>query len=398
MESHYNIKILQKYGLELTAEQLDKNAKKTVVVGMSGGVDSSVSALLIKMMGYHTIGIFMRNWEETHEDDSCQAEADYQDVIKVCEKIDIPYYSVNFSQEYKHFVFDHFLSEYEKGHTPNPDILCNREIKFRVFYDKAKDFGADYLATGHYCQVRQSGDQTFLQKGFDQAKDQSYFLHAVKEDILKNVLFPIGHLPKAKVRQCAVEFDLATSEKKDSTGICFIGERNFKDFLSQYLKSQMGTFVHLESNKVLGKHSGMCFYTIGQRKGLGLGGPGGPWFVARKEPSSNTLYVVEGENHSALYADELVANELTWITKKVNFPFKCHAKIRYRQKDQACTVRENPKGEGLQVVFDDPQRAISIGQSVVFYQGDTCLGGAVIQECGPSYYELKKSIPITSDH
>lgn len=385
------IQVLSEYGIDLTESQILENSKKTVIVGMSGGVDSSVSALLIKMMGHKTIGMFMKNWEEIGDDGVCTATEDFSDVVQVCEKLDIPYYSINFSKEYKEQVFDHFLKEYEKGHTPNPDILCNREIKFKVFYEKIKEFGADYLATGHYCQKEMVDGHLFLKKGHDQNKDQTYFLYAIQENILKDVLFPVGHLPKPKVRELAEKFSLITHNKKDSTGICFIGERNFKQFLGQYIKSQKGHFVQLDTHKDLGEHEGMCFYTIGQRKGLGLGGPGGPWFVADKCPETNTVFVVEGENHPALYADELYADELTWISTDFEFPLRCKAKIRYRQSDQECLITQDESG--LKVVFDKPQRAISVEQSIVFYQGNLCLGGAIIKKAGQSYYQQKKILP-----
>jgi len=379
------IQYLNSVGYPVGADDLAANAKKTVIVGMSGGVDSSATAIIIKLLGYKTIGMFMRNWEEIDADGVCTAEAEYQDVIRVCEEIDIPYYSVNFSEEYKEFVFNDFVQEYKEGHTPNPDILCNREIKFKVFFNKAKEFGADYLATGHYCQKQMIDAKAYLKKGSDNKKDQTYFLYAIDSEVLKDVLFPIGHLPKPEVRKIAEKFNLITHDKKDSTGICFIGERNFKKFLSQYIKSKQGKFVHLDDSRTLGNHDGMCFYTIGQRKGLGLGGPGGPWFVAKKDIENNIVYVVEGEEHPALYADDLIADEITWITKEPVFPLSCSAKIRYRQADQTCTV--NKEGDELKVTFDKPQRAISLRQSLVIYQDDICLGGGMIKVSGETYFE-----------
>lgn len=392
MDLSEKIKYLNEIGFNIDQDQLDQNSKKTVIVGMSGGVDSSVTAIISKLLGYKTIGMFMKNWEEIDAEGSCTAEEDYQDVVSVCEKIDIPYYAVNFSEEYKKFVFENFVEEYKNGHTPNPDILCNREIKFKVFFDKAKDFGADYLATGHYCQTKIVDQKVYLTKGFDQNKDQTYFLYAIKEKVLKDVQFPIGHLPKSTVREIAEKFDLITYDKKDSTGICFIGERNFKKFLSQYINSQKGKFVHMDSGKELGLHDGMCFYTIGQRKGIGLGGPGGPWFVAKKDIENNIVYVVEGAEHTGLYADDLIANDITWITQEPDFPLTCKAKIRYRQADQDCIV--DKKNGQLFVKFKNPQRAISKRQSIVFYQDEVCLGGAIIEVPGTTYYDMKKELPI----
>lgn len=379
------ISYLNQNGFSVDHKTIKENSSKTVVVGMSGGVDSSVVAVLTKLLGFNTIGIFMKNWEEKDENGQCSSEIDFKDVVSVCNQIDIPYYSVNFAKEYEENVFRHFLQEYEKGYTPNPDILCNREIKFKVFLDKVKEFGADYLATGHYCQVRKVGDDFQLLKGADQKKDQSYFLYAIDGTILNRVLFPLGHLEKSVVRKIAKDFNLKTSEKKDSTGICFIGERNFKEFLSTYIEKQKGDFVDLESGKVIKEHDGMCFYTPGQRKGLGIGGPGGPWFVAKKDPNTNEVFVVEGEKHPALYADELWANEETWINSEPSFPLECFAKIRYRQGDQRCIVHRD--GDELKVVFTQPQRAITVRQSIVFYDDDICLGGAMIAKAGKTHFD-----------
>lgn len=353
---------------------------------MSGGVDSSVVALITKLQGYKVIGLFMKNWDETNPDGSCNADNDYQDVIKVCEKLDMPYYSVNFVKEYWDGVFEEFLNDYRKGFTPNPDILCNREIKFKVFFQRARLLGADFLATGHYCQL----DNSRLAKAVDQNKDQTYFLYAVNKDVFKNVLFPIGHLPKPKVRELATRFELATMAKKDSTGICFIGERNFKNFLSQYIESQQGNFVDL-AGKVLGKHDGTCFYTLGQRKGMGIGGPGEAWFVVAKNFDKNEVILAQGDDHPALYADGLTAVELNWLTDLPEGSFKCMAKVRYRQQEQACTVTVE---EGrAKVLFDQPQRAMTPRQSVVFYLDNLCLGGGIISEIAPNYYELGKPLP-----
>ncbi len=375
---------LTKYGISLTNEEFEFNRRKKVILGMSGGVDSSSCAAVLKLQGYNVIGMFMKNWEEKDENGVCSSEKDYADVISVCEKLDIPYYSVNFVRDYEENVFKHFVKEYELGYTPNPDILCNREIKFKVFYDKAMSLGANFLATGHYCQ--KSSDNQLL-KGRDSNKDQTYFLYTIQEEVLKNVLFPIGSIEKKVVRQIAKDFDLITHNKKDSTGICFIGERNFKNFLSTYVKGQKGDFVNLETNKVLGPHDGACFYTIGQRKGLGLGGPGGPWFVCSKDITTNTVYVVEGDAHPSLFSSELVATEISWVNTEPDFPLNCFAKIRYRQQDQACTVTK-VDGE-LFVKFDKPQRAIAIRQSVVLYKDNECLGGAIIKSRGETLYDQK---------
>jgi tRNA-specific 2-thiouridylase len=390
MNIEERVKYLNSIGYAVDELQLHQNANKTVIVGMSGGVDSSSCAAVIKLLGYKTIGMFMKNWEEIDADGVCTAETDYQDVISVCEKLDIPYYSVNFSEEYRENVFKYFVEEYKAGFTPNPDILCNREIKFKVFFDKAKDFGADYLATGHYCQKIGTGKDTKLLKGLDKNKDQTYFLYTMQSEILDDVLFPIGHIEKKYVREIAEEFGLTTFDKKDSTGICFIGERNFKKFLANYIKGQKGKFVKLDDKTILGDHDGMCFYTIGQRKGLGLGGPGGPWFVVDKDIENNIVYVAEGENHTALYADELFAIEESWVGERPVFPIKCQAKIRYRQQDQDCTVTE-VDGK-LKVSFFNPQRAISKRQSIVFYQEEQCLGGAIIDDRGETYFERNISL------
>ena len=347
--------------------------QKTVVVGMSGGVDSSVSALLLKQQGYRVIGLFMKNWDETDPvTGACTSAEDFSDVEQVCTQLDIPYYGINFVQEYRDLVFTEFLQEIRLGFTPNPDILCNKWIKFDVFLQKAKEVGADYIATGHYCQT----DGMHLIKGKDPLKDQSYFLHAISGHTLEKVLFPIGGMEKTEVRRLAQEHQLPVFNKKDSTGICFIGERNFTKFLSQYIPMESGEFRTLDET-VVGKHCGACFYTLGQRRHLGLGGPGPRWFVIAKDITRNIVYVERGE-HPALFSSTLSADRITWIagTPPV-FPLQCKAKIRYRQADQACTVT---MGEGglIHVGFDVPQRAITPGQAVVFYQDDVCLGGGVI--------------------
>lgn len=367
---------------------------KTVVVGMSGGVDSSVTAALLKEQGYRVIGLFMKNWDETDQDGVCTATQDFEDVARVCERLDVPYYSVNFVKEYWDGVFSHFLREYEAGHTPNPDILCNREIKFKVFFDKAMELGADYLATGHYCQnVAGPDGKPRLIKGSDPGKDQTYFLHAINGKVLDRVLFPVGALQKSEVREIARRYDLATQAKKDSTGICFIGERDFPQFMSRYLAAKPGDFKTLDGAKV-GKHRGAAYYTPGQRKGLGLGGQGEPWFVVGKDIARNIVFVERGELHPALYADELTATEISWISGQAPgpLPYRCKAKVRYRQKDQDCVITRI-EGDRIHVRFDQPQRAITVRQSVVFYEDDVCLGGAIIDTAGPSYWERGQSLP-----
>lgn len=345
---------------------------KKVVVGMSGGVDSSVSAYLLKQEGYEVIGLFMKNWEEKNAEGVCQSTRDYEDTLRVCEKIGIPLYSVNFVEEYRERVFSGFIEDLKKGYTPNPDILCNREIKFDLFFAKAKALGADYLATGHYC--RAEGDT--LLKGIDPDKDQSYFLHAIDRSVLPEVLFPVGHLCKTKVREIAKEADLPVHAKKDSTGICFIGKRNFKPFIEKYIPYHPGNFENLEG-KIIGQHDGAAYYTIGQRKGLGIGGPGDAWFVVDKDVEKNVVVIDQGQDSPALYASNLIAIESNFTPP--SYPFGCTAKIRYRQEDQPCVI-EKQEGDHLLISFDTPQRAITPRQSIVFYDGDICLGGALIEK------------------
>jgi tRNA-specific 2-thiouridylase len=344
--------------------------KKTVVVGMSGGVDSSVTALLLKEEGYKVIGIFMKNWEE--EDSECPAYRDYQDVVSVAAQLEIPYYSLNFSKEYWENVFSHCLKEFEAGYTPNPDILCNREIKFKLFFQKALSLGADYIATGHYC--RNVANQ--LGRGRDPEKDQSYFLYTLKEETLRRTLFPIGDLQKREVRALAEKHGLSTASKKDSTGICFIGKRDFPTFLSRYIPRKEGEFRRL-NGEIVGKHQGASFYTIGQRRGLGVGGEGEAWYVVDKDSKANIVYLEQGEDHPALYANALTAVEESWVGERPQFPFRCTAKLRYRAVDVPCTVSR--EADRLLVTFDSPQKAITPRQSVVFYDGEICLGGAMIE-------------------
>ncbi len=352
------------------------SARGLAVVGMSGGVDSSLSAALLKEEGYQVIGLFMKNWEETDAQGVCKASHEYEDVLKTCDHLQIPCYSVNFVEEYREKVFASFLQNLKAGLTPNPDILCNREIKFDAFLDKALRLGADFLATGHYARL---DEEKRLLKGLDPDKDQSYFLHAVKQHSLKKVLFPVGHLLKKEVRNLARKHNLPTAEKKDSTGICFIGKRDFKPFVSQYLGYKAGDFQTLNGT-VVGRHDGAAFYTIGQRKGMGLGGEGEAWFVVGKDISRNIVFVERGENHPALFSSSLTASQFTWISEApLSFPLRLKAKIRYRQVEQSCTLSSIENGVGT-VVFDTPQRAITPGQSIVFYEGDLCLGGAIIDQ------------------
>lgn len=350
-----------------------------VVIGMSGGVDSSVAALVLKEMGHEVIGVFMKNWDEVDEAGVCTADADYDDVRRVCDQIDIPYYTVNFEKEYWDRVFLYFLAEYKKGRTPNPDVMCNKEIKFKAFLEKALHLEADYLATGHYAQIGSSSEKYTLERGADPGKDQSYFLYTLGQKQLAKTLFPIGHLTKKEVREKAIAANLATARKKDSTGICFIGEKNFKEFLSQYLPAQPGDIRTLDG-ELKGHHDGLMYHTLGQRKGLGIGGAGEPWFAIKKDLESNTLYVAQGQDHPALYSSGLYAEDLSWVTG--NSPgqtFSCTAKFRYRQPDQQVTVELTADG-GAKVIFAKKQRAITPGQAVVFYQDKTCLGGGTIEK------------------
>lgn len=359
------------------------NSETKVIVGMSGGVDSSVAALLLLEQGYQVEGLFMKNWNEDDGTEYCTAMTDLMDAAAVCQKLNVHLHTANFAAQYWDNVFEHFLAEYKAGRTPNPDILCNREIKFKVFIDYAESLGADYIATGHYTRARTENGHTYLCKGVDPNKDQSYFLHAVGENEFAKTLFPVGELQKAEVRTLAEEHDLVTHNKKDSTGICFIGERRFKDFLENYLPARPGPVI-TESGEEIGKHQGALYYTIGQRQGLGIGGVAGapeePWYVAQKNVANNTLVVVQGTNHPLLFKSSLIASQVHWIN---NEPLpegsRCMAKTRYRQPDQACTL-QSANDDTIKLVFDRPQRAITPGQSVVLYRDDICLGGAVIEE------------------
>ncbi|MBQ9729804.1 MAG: tRNA 2-thiouridine(34) synthase MnmA [Clostridia bacterium] len=355
---------------------------KTVVIGMSGGVDSSVAALLLKQQGYNVIGLYMMNWEETDENGCCTAEDDYADVRRVCSLIDIPYYTVNFAKEYMDRVFSYFLAEYKAGRTPNPDVLCNREIKFGPFLEEAKRLGADYIATGHYCKISHEHGVHLLQKAADQNKDQTYFLNQLSQAQLANVLFPLQDMQKPEIRKIALDYGLATAKKKDSTGICFIGERNFRKFLSTYLPASKGKICDL-SGKEVGEHFGLMYYTLGQRKGLELGGikgeeSQGRWFVVKKDLQNNVLYVSHGDE-SPLYSKSCEVSGFNWIpTKPKEQSFACKAKFRYRQPDQDVFVTMKPDG-GLHVDFAEKQRAVTEGQYAVLYSGINCLGGGVIE-------------------
>ena len=351
-----------------------------IVVGMSGGVDSSVAALLLKQQGYDVVGVFMKNWEEDGEDGVCTAEQDWNDVREVCELIGIPYYAVNFAQEYWDRVFSYFLDEYRAGRTPNPDVLCNREIKFKAFLDFAMQLGASRMATGHFVQTNAQGD---LLRGADPNKDQSYFLYMLRSAQLQKAMFPVGGMTKAQVRQIAEANGLPVSKKKDSTGVCFIGERRFKQFLAEFLPAQPGDMVAPDGT-VVGRHDGLMYYTLGQRRGLGIGGcgDGRSWFVIGKDLAANRLLVAQGEDHPMLYSTLSVAGGLTWIAEapiRTGETLRCTCKYRYRQADQPVDVTLQADGKVL-IRSLEPQRAVTPGQSAVFYQGEKCIGGAVVEQ------------------
>ncbi|MBV2184184.1 MAG: tRNA 2-thiouridine(34) synthase MnmA [Rhizobium sp.] len=353
-----------------------------VVVGMSGGVDSSVAALLLKRQGHEVVGLFMKNWEDDDTEEYCSSRQDLIDAAAAADRIGIELEAVNFAAEYRERVFANFLAEYQAGRTPNPDVLCNSEIKFKAFLDHALRLGADYIATGHYAQVREFLGEHQLMKAEDGTKDQSYFLYRLNQAQLAKTLFPIGHLYKRDVRKIAAEAGLANAAKKDSTGICFIGERPFRDFLARYLPKQPGEIRRLDDERIIGQHEGLSYYTLGQREGLGIGGvkdaPEEPWFVATKDMATNVLYVVQGHDHPALLRDRLTAGQLSWISPRPPRPHWVYAaKTRYRMPDAACDI-EALEGDRCEVAFAAPQWAVTPGQSVVLYESQVCLGGGVI--------------------
>jgi tRNA-specific 2-thiouridylase len=355
---------------------------RRVVIGMSGGVDSSVAAHLLKQQGYEVVGLFMKNWEDDDDDEYCSTRQDLIDAAAAADVIGIELEAVNFAAEYKDRVFAEFLREYSAGRTPNPDVLCNAEIKFKAFLDHALKLGAEHIATGHYSRVRQAGERFELLRGLDPAKDQSYFLHRLNQAQLARTLFPIGHLRKTEVRRIAAEIGLPNAKKKDSTGICFIGERPFREFLNRYLPMKQGP-IRAADGRVVGEHVGLAFYTLGQRKGIGLGGTkdgsGEPWFVARKDMASNTLWVVQGHDHPWLMSERLTALDAAWVSGDPPVAgTRLAAKTRYRQSDAACTLVA-VDGARFELAFDEPQWAVTPGQSAVLYAGEVSLGGGVIE-------------------
>ncbi|WP_088328789.1 tRNA 2-thiouridine(34) synthase MnmA [Lacimicrobium sp. SS2-24] len=362
---------------------MSDNSQIKVIVGMSGGVDSSVSAYLLKEQGYQVEGLFMKNWEEDDNDEYCAAAEDLKDAQAVADKLGIPLRSINFAAEYWDQVFEYFLAEYRAGRTPNPDIMCNKEIKFKAFLDFAtEDLGADYIATGHYVRRVKRDGHWQLQRGLDDNKDQSYFLYTLKEHQLAQTLFPVGELEKPRVREIAAEQGLITHDKKDSTGICFIGERKFKDFLSQYLPAQPGIIETAEGEQI-GEHEGLMYHTLGQRKGLHIGGlkdhGDEPWYVVDKDVERNVLIVGQGDDHPRLYSTGLIAKQLEWTDSSgPGQAIRCMVKTRYRQQDIPCQITPTQTGQ-LEVHFDTPQKAVTPGQSAVFYKDDICLGGGIIE-------------------
>ena len=355
---------------------------KRVVVGMSGGVDSSVAAYLLNEHGYEVQCIFMKNWEDEDDEFYCSSEEDYNDAVQVCDLLNLPLHSVNFSKEYRENVFKYFLAEYKSGRTPNPDVLCNKEIKFKFFLEYALNLGAVAIATGHYARIRESFDGYQLFKGIDKNKDQSYFLYLLGYKELAKTLFPIGEMTKPEVRELAKKMNLPNSGKKDSTGVCFIGERDFKAFLQQYLHNQPGDIVTTD-RKIVGQHDGLMYYTFGQRKGIGVGGGYGtteePWYVVKKDLDNNRLVIGQGHDHPGLYSKKITAGQLHWITSAPRkIPFECASKIRYRQKDQNCTIVAIKNGIA-NIIFTENQFAPTPGQSIVFYDREQCLGGGIIE-------------------
>ena len=348
-----------------------------IMVGLSGGVDSSIAASRLVEDGHQVTGLFMKNWEEDDTADYCSAAEDLKDAEETCRLLDIELKTINFSREYWERVFTGFVDEYRKGRTPNPDIVCNREIKFREFLDWAVSLGADYIATGHYARIENTRGNFKLLKGLDGSKDQSYFLYTLNQETLSKSCFPVGDMTKQAVRERARDLSLPVHDKKDSTGICFIGERRFMDFLKSYLPSKPGRILTLDGQTV-GQHHGACYYTIGQRQGLGIGGGGEPWYVARKDVEKNLIYAVQGKQHPALFSDSLIAEDLHWINgKPPEEPIHCMGKTRYRQPDQQCQISPIAH-KAVEVTFDKPQWGVAAGQSIVFYDNETCIGGGVI--------------------
>ena len=349
-----------------------------IVVGMSGGVDSSVSAYLLREQGYRVTGLFMKNWEEDDTEEYCSAAADLRDAEQVCDRLGIELHEVNFAHEYWENVFEHFLHEYEAGRTPNPDILCNKEIKFKEFLLQSESMGADFIATGHYVARGASDDTYQLLRGADANKDQSYFLYTLQQAALSKSLFPLGEIAKPAVRAIADEQGFVTHNKKDSTGICFIGERRFKDFLSTYLKPNPGNMVDTDGNAI-GQHDGLMYYTLGQRHGLDIGGPGEAWYVAAKDVANNELMVVQGHDHPAMMTQSVTAVVPDWVAgESPEVGTVLTAKTRYRQTDQVCTVVDSNE-ERFTVEFAEPQRAVTPGQALVLYSDRACLGGGTIE-------------------
>jgi tRNA-specific 2-thiouridylase len=366
-------------------------ARKKVVIGMSGGVDSSVAAWLLKEQGYDVVGLFMKNWEDDDDSEFCSSREDWIDAVSVADVIGVDIEAVNFSAEYKDRVFSEFLREYQAGRTPNPDVLCNAEIKFKAFLDHAMLLGADFIATGHYARVRQGGAGVQLLKAVDASKDQSYFLHRLNQAQLSKTLFPLGEIVKTEVRKIAEKLALPNAQKKDSTGICFIGERPFREFLNRYLSYRHGP-MKTPDGKTVGQHVGLSFYTLGQRKGIGLGGlksyqnadgSSDAWYVAQKDIENNTLYVVQGHDHPWLLSSQLAAAQASWIAGAAPESGRLSAKTRYRQADVGCAIV--PDGlDHFALNFDEPQWAVTPGQSAVLYDGDICLGGGIINSSSSS--------------
>ncbi|MDC9597837.1 tRNA 2-thiouridine(34) synthase MnmA [Xenorhabdus anantnagensis] len=363
---------------------MSDNSQKKVIVGMSGGVDSSVSAYLLQQQGYQVTGLFMKNWEEDDSEEYCSAATDLADAQAVCDKLGIELHTINFAAEYWDNVFEHFLAEYKAGRTPNPDILCNKEIKFKAFLEfAAEDLGADYIATGHYVRRRDVDGISQLLRGLDSNKDQSYFLYTLSHQQIAKSLFPVGELEKPEVRRIAEEIGLITAKKKDSTGICFIGERKFRDFLGRYLPAQPGPIMTAD-DQIIGQHMGLMYHTLGQRKGLGIGGTKNgneePWFVVDKDVENNTLIVAQGHEHPRLMSIGLIAQQLHWVDRQpLKAVIRCVVKTRYRQHDIPCTIVPVSEDK-IEVRFDNPVAAVTPGQSAVFYQGEICLGGGVIEQ------------------